>query len=319
MPISETFEFTPTDITLCRQIGRAWAARLAGAANAADRLTFVEPGTSSKGNIYAGSLPPRSMRHSPAVGIAPIAAPVSASDNGGGPLRTIAVEFTARAATLIRAMAILQAAKTWLLDHERTIVLPRTASTLYGQQVGNVIGMPPSLTGSDNGIGASEDLWATVHTAALTNLIPIATGDPNGAGTEEGEAEASMAIVFRVYPVRVRGAAEAFLALYDEEIIELGRGTIAVSATHLTITSNSPVGTTAISLAGKSIADVRTLIDAVAGWSTEDGDDTDNNGAATTLLAMAETDAFAAGGGPVGVGRTRTGDEIDGKLVAGGA
>lgn len=296
----DTFDLVPHDRTLCQQIGRALAARTAGAAIAANRLTFCEDTSSAAANLYASAMPPRAHRLSPAISITTTTAP---SGGGGddGPLRTIAVLIEARTTKLMRAVALLHDIRRWLLPSERTIVLPNNAETMLGQKVGRVIGRPATAAA----IGASTDLWAIVGVEPLLSVTPVLSGLPGNA-TEEGEAMAQMSLIIRAYPVRVRGALEAFLVLYGPGLVEIMMGTIAVSATHCTIVSNSPTGATAIALGMKTIGQVRAEIEAVADWSTEDGDDADDDAPATALAPMSATAAYPSGGGPAAVGRNPT-------------
>lgn len=315
--IAETFDFTPHEITLCRQIGRGLQARLAASPVAADRLTFCEPEDSARHHIYARSMPEWTMRRTPAISIVPVAAPLGTGEEH--PLRALGFEMMVRGPSMARVMAILNAARAWLLTLNQSIVLPRSATTHYGQKTGAILGIPPALAASP-ALGASEDLWAIVRTEAITNIIAYADGDP-GVSTAEGEAEAGMSMAVYAYPVRMRGAREALLAMYAPAggLVELNRGTIEVTTTHVILTSNAPVGTTTIPLAAPpttTIGDVRAAIDAVAGWSTEDGDHVDDAQPATSLLEMSETTAYdGPGDGPVSLARALATAEMDSSLV----
>jgi hypothetical protein len=312
-PTIQSFTHTPTDVDLCRQIGRWWAQRTAASPAAADRLTYCEPDASTPANLYACPMPDRRFRKATGGGVS--ITPEPAAHDPAGIVRTIGIGFEARARTPARCIAMLRQIRAWMLPDERALVLPSAATIYLGQKVGRIIGapadlsaFPPTTPGSGIAFGSSIDVWAIVGTAPLQHPTPVLSGagggGAGGSATAEGEALATMTLLVRAYPVRIFGPREAFTALYAPAggLVELNRGTIEVTATHLIITSNAPIGTTTIALAGSTMGQVRTAIGAVAGWSTADGEQVDNNLSATRLLPMAETTAYdGAGDGPVSV------------------
>lgn len=300
--IDETFDTTPSEETLCEQIARAWAARTSGGAAP---LTFCEPDGSTPANLYACAMPQRSHRLAPGISVTPT--PTSAAETGV--LRAIGVNIEVRDATMARCIARLRQVRSWLLEEERSIVLPRSAETILGQKVGNVIGRPPGLTVSDatsfvNAGGLEYDLWAIVSVEPLQSITPVFAGGPGNA-TEEGEAMATMSLTISAYPVRIRGPVEAIAVTYAPPggIVQLTRGEIRIvdeaPDNRVLVTSNDPEGIDYVTCEGKTIGQLATAIDALAGWSFTVNDDVDvDTIPANDLLTMAsQVKAYIGGGG----------------------
>jgi len=262
----EQFSHTPSDITLCQQLGRWWASKTAGAVSAADQLVFCEPTASTPANLYACAMPDKRFRRT--IGGAVSITPTTAPPDDTGVTRSIGIAFEARGRTAARCIAMLRQIRSWLMPNERSIQMVRDSATYLGQQIGNVPGFPAAGLA----IGASLDLWAIVGVDPLQSITVVFQGTPGNA-TEDGEALATMTLSIRCYPVRVRGAVEAFSALYTPPggNVSLDRGTIQVvdlnPDNRITCISNDPEGTDHLTCAGRTIWDMVALVDALSGWS----------------------------------------------------
>lgn len=150
----------PSQITMCEQLGRYIASQ--------SELTFVEPQSSEKGDIYATQLPPKHLRKTPAMSI---------TDDPSTGQEPFAI--TQRITMTLHAEAISNEAAVSLLTEAKEILFPngRFALPSPHADVPGVIGLP-----LEPGI---HSVWRIIEMTPLTYPEVITPRSPSGQSVAE--------------------------------------------------------------------------------------------------------------------------------------
>lgn len=155
-------------VTLCRQLGRHWAAH-----TSLDPWTFVEPDDSNPGNVYACAMPQRGHRLATAAALVPIVTAPPQNPN----LIALGVEVLAVAATIEDALGVLgDLAWGVLFPDGRTWFEPATATRPAG-----LIGLP---------VGAAS-VWRIVELQLDGGPVEVPGARIDGL-TDEGQRAARL-------------------------------------------------------------------------------------------------------------------------------
>lgn len=256
--------------TLAEQIGRAWAA------NSSLGLTFAEPRSPAKANIYARPMPDKKHRLSPCVSITPTPAAVGEAMS---PTHAIGLVVEVHAETERAAHAIIE--ELWLILWPNDRPYSPVPQTVHGQSVVGVIGAPSAT------VGGSADLWRIIAMQPI-QMPATVTGPLANARTVEGHAMATFTLEASCVRVTIDTPSIAFTVMAPEAAFTAGTVTVGAASATFSLTPAVP-GNIILYAMEPTLGDLRAAI-AALGVTVGEIDESLDGRASVDLVAMGATD-----------------------------